>query len=125
MKRRYRPQFDVLEARLVLSFSFGMPPMDDVHDHHDDGPTWAEAGGGHAGPAIRLDLVALHELGHALGLDHSSDTSSIMYAYYNANYNLNNFANDSSVALFRNMYSNVSTSPWKDSLDPNPGNGHV
>lgn len=76
-------------------------------------------------PAIRLDLVSLHELGHALGLDHTSDTSSIMYAYYNANYNLANFANDSAVATFRSLYANVSTSPWKDSLDPHAGDGKV
>src|SRR5262249_49653138 len=46
-------------------------------------------------------------------------------AYYNPNYNLNNFASDSAVATFRSMYSNVSTSPWKDSLDPIPGDGKV
>jgi matrixin len=68
-------------------------------------------------PAIRLDLVALHEFGHSLGLAHTSDTTSIMYAYYNPNYNLANFANDSAVATFRSLYSNPDTSPWKDDLD--------
>lgn len=103
-----------LELRVLLSHA------------HGSGVTWEDAAIGKiTGPGIRLDLVVLHELGHAMGIGHSSDPNSIMYAYYNANYNINNFSNDSVIPSFQAMYANLGTSPWKDSLDANPGNGRV
>ena len=36
-------------------------------------------------------------------------------------HDLNNFADDSAVDTFQALYANVSTSRWKDSLDPTPG----
>lgn len=88
--------------------------------------------------AIELDIVALHEFGHSLGLAHYADTAanSIMEAYYNASYNKNNLASDVAVTvngsdgyanlmeLFSDANIAANTTSWKDSLDGNQ-NGTV
>jgi hypothetical protein len=75
--------------------------------------------------SIRFDLVALHEIGHALGLDESSDSSSIMFEFYNPGYNIHNLAHDSAAATLRSLYANLNSSPWLDSTDVRPGDGKV
>ena len=47
--------------------------------HFDEDETWAIGAG--AG-VIDLRFVALHELGHSLGLGHSADPSAVMYPFY-------------------------------------------
>lgn len=50
--------------------------------HFDNTETWSTATPTPAA-AVDLESVALHEMGHAIGLDHSPDTDAVMYAYLN------------------------------------------
>jgi hypothetical protein len=76
-----------------------------------------------AGPAIRLDVVVLHELGHALGLGHIDDQPSIMNSYYNAGYDLGSFMSDPAVAALQALYAQYpgdAPSPYWTDYDERP-----
>ncbi len=66
----------------TLAHAFFPPPVGGTWAgslHFDEFETWKDQPGG---TGIRLYNVALHEIGHLLGLAHSQDTNAIMYAYY-------------------------------------------
>jgi peptidoglycan hydrolase-like protein with peptidoglycan-binding domain len=58
----------------VLAHAF-FPSTGDIHFDEDE--YWTNNGGGYD-----LESVAVHEAGHSIGLDHSSDSSAVMYASY-------------------------------------------
>jgi predicted Zn-dependent protease len=60
----------------VLAHGFYPPPNNGLlagDIHFDEGETWNK---------LFLQAVALHEIGHSLGFQHSTDTGAVMYPFF-------------------------------------------
>ena len=90
----------------ILAHTLGGPPPNVFGDqagdmHFDDSETWTLNTRSNGTQPIDLVTVAAHEIGHALGLDHTTVSGSLMLAVYNGSHR---FLGSDDIAGIRYLY---------------------
>lgn len=76
--------------------------------HFDEDENWSDDGTG-----VDLQTVALHEIGHLLGIMHSDDSSAIMYEYY---FEMNRNLAPDDISAIHALYGNPASVSGSSSL---------
>ncbi|KAJ7995444.1 hypothetical protein DPEC_G00244630 [Dallia pectoralis] len=96
--------FDGAGGTLAHAFGPGDGTGGDVH--FDDSETWT------TGPkGINLLQVAVHELGHSLGLRHSQNKESVMYPSYKSSHSTQSLLSQEDIAGISSLYGTKSSVP--------------
>ncbi len=85
------------------------PPPNGSHAgdiHFDDAETWTTATRSNSDQPIDLITIAAHELGHSLGLAHSTVSNALMYAYY---FSSHRYLDQDDIDGIRSIYGNPGT----------------
>ncbi len=80
--------FDGPNGILAHTFNPDVPTLGNIAGdvHFDDSETWTLDTRANNVQPIDLETVAAHEIGHALGLDHTTVSGSLMLAAYNGSH---------------------------------------
>jgi len=72
----------------ILAHAFYPPPNGNFAGdiHFDDDENWTTDYRNNSSQPLDLITIAAHEIGHSLGLQHSSVTEALMYPYYNGSH---------------------------------------
>jgi len=92
----------------ILAHGFYPPPngtfAGDIH--FDDDENWTIEIRNSSAQPLDLITIAAHEIGHSLGLDHSSVENALMYPYYNGSHR---YLHQDDITGIRSIYGNPGT----------------